>query len=140
MFRLLIFLMDLGHCFASRKCGLFCLAVCLLPPSLPWNLSWTSRSSEAVVRDKYGFGGGSWLILKCRNPETSNILLLLYSTHSCTSSRLGLQKKADWGVVVFPICLWLCVILGVGVHEQQECGCTKAMFLSIFRLCGSWYF
>lgn len=37
MFWLLIFVTDLGDCLASRKCGLFCLAVCLLT-YLPLNL------------------------------------------------------------------------------------------------------
>lgn len=35
MFLLLFLLMDLGHCFAWRKCGLLFCLVCLSAPSLP---------------------------------------------------------------------------------------------------------
>lgn len=105
------------------------LSCCLSAPSLPALKSllswWTSRDSKAVVGDKYGFGGGSWLISKCRNPGTSNTSLLLCSTHSCTSFKLGLQKKSDWGGCCLPhLFVALCGF---------ECGCSWTVGVCLYQ-------
>lgn len=111
------------------------LSVCSLSPCLPLNLCWADGAgilklgleiSTALLEDHSSFGS-----LKTLKPQMFCCIPRIPALHFWNWD----CRRESWGLLSCP------VVCGyVGVPEQQECGCTKSVFLSIFTFCGCWYF